>query len=126
MPDTTSDYCARSVAGSSVAAHHQTASTFAVVLAGGRDSRLKPLTDWRAKPAMPFGSKLKIIDFALSNCINSGVRPRHAGPGSSGTAVPRVVAALSGAPLARRQRQIERCGVCCACRVQVTLAGRPR
>jgi glucose-1-phosphate adenylyltransferase len=49
-------------------------STYAVVLAGGRGSRLMQLTDWRAKPAVPFGGKLRIIDFALSNCINSGVR----------------------------------------------------
>ncbi len=48
--------------------------TYAVVLAGGRGSRLKQLTDWRAKPAVPFGGKHRIIDFALSNCINSGVR----------------------------------------------------
>ena len=49
-------------------------STYAVVLAGGRGSRLQQLTDWRAKPAMPFAGSLKIIDFALSNCINSGIR----------------------------------------------------
>lgn len=49
-------------------------STYAVVLAGGRGSRLRQLTDWRAKPAMPFAGSLKIIDFALSNCINSGIR----------------------------------------------------
>jgi len=49
-------------------------STYAVVLAGGRGSRLKQLTDWRCKPAVPFGGKHRIIDFALSNCINSGVR----------------------------------------------------
>jgi len=48
--------------------------TYAVVLAGGRGSRLKQLTDWRSKPAVPFGGKHRIIDFALSNCINSGVR----------------------------------------------------
>jgi glucose-1-phosphate adenylyltransferase len=48
--------------------------TVAVVLAGGRGSRLKQLTDSRAKPAMPFAGKLKIIDFALSNCVNSGIR----------------------------------------------------
>jgi glucose-1-phosphate adenylyltransferase len=45
-----------------------------VVLAGGRGSRLGPLTDARAKPAVPFGGKLRIIDFALSNCVNSGLR----------------------------------------------------
>ena len=49
-------------------------STYAVVLAGGRGSRLRELTEWRAKPAMPFGGQMKIIDFTLSNCINSGVR----------------------------------------------------
>jgi glucose-1-phosphate adenylyltransferase len=49
-------------------------STVAMVLAGGRGSRLKQLTDWRAKPAVSFGGKFRIIDFALSNCINSGIR----------------------------------------------------
>jgi glucose-1-phosphate adenylyltransferase len=48
--------------------------TYGFVLAGGRGSRLAQLTDWRAKPAVPFGGKHRIIDFALSNCINSGVR----------------------------------------------------
>lgn len=51
-----------------------TNQTIAVVLAGGRGSRLKMLTDWRAKPAVPFGGKFRIIDFPLSNCLNSGVR----------------------------------------------------
>jgi glucose-1-phosphate adenylyltransferase len=46
----------------------------AIILAGGRGSRLAELTDWRAKPAMPFGGKFRIIDFALSNCVNSGIR----------------------------------------------------
>ncbi len=54
--------------------NHLEQATCAVVLAGGRGSRLKQLTDWRAKPAMPFAGKLKIIDFALSNCVNSGLR----------------------------------------------------
>jgi glucose-1-phosphate adenylyltransferase len=49
-------------------------ATYAVVLAGGRGSRLRQLTDWRCKPAMPFGGMHRIIDFALSNCVNSGVR----------------------------------------------------
>lgn len=49
-------------------------STMALVLAGGRGSRLKNLTDWRAKPAVPFAGKFRIIDFTLSNCINSGIR----------------------------------------------------
>ena len=51
-----------------------TKNTVALILAGGRGSRLKALTDWRAKPAVPFGGKFRIIDFPLSNCINSGVR----------------------------------------------------
>jgi len=48
--------------------------TLAFVLAGGQGSRLRPLTDWRAKPAVPFGGKFRIIDFTLSNCVNSGIR----------------------------------------------------
>ena len=48
--------------------------TMAFVLAGGRGSRLKELTDRRAKPAVHFGGKTRIIDFALSNAINSGIR----------------------------------------------------
>ncbi len=51
-----------------------TRGTFALVLAGGRGSRLQQLTDWRCKPAVPFGGKFRIIDFTLSNCVNSGVR----------------------------------------------------
>src|SRR5882757_9671475 len=46
----------------------------AVVLAGGKGSRLEPLTRDRAKPAVPFGGLYRIIDFTLSNCINSGLR----------------------------------------------------
>ena len=46
----------------------------ALVLAGGRGSRLMNLTDRRAKPAVYFGGKFRIIDFALSNCLNSGIR----------------------------------------------------
>ncbi|TWU28390.1 glucose-1-phosphate adenylyltransferase [Bythopirellula polymerisocia] len=48
--------------------------TLALVLAGGRGTRLKDLTRWRVKPAVPFGGEYRIVDFALSNCINSGVR----------------------------------------------------
>jgi len=51
-----------------------TKDTLALVLAGGRGTRLNALTDWRAKPAVPFGGKFRIIDFPLSNCINSGIR----------------------------------------------------
>lgn len=47
---------------------------FAMVLAGGRGSRLKQLTNHRAKPAVYFGGKFRIIDFTLSNCLNSGIR----------------------------------------------------
>ena len=46
----------------------------ALVLAGGRGSRLYELTDTRAKPAVYFGGKYRIIDFAMSNCVNSGIR----------------------------------------------------
>ncbi len=48
--------------------------SMAFVLAGGRGSRLKELTDRRAKPAVYFGGKTRIIDFALSNALNSGIR----------------------------------------------------
>ncbi len=51
-----------------------TRNTFALILAGGRGSRLHELTDFRAKPAVPFGGNFRIIDFTLSNCVNSGVR----------------------------------------------------
>ncbi len=47
---------------------------YALVLAGGRGTRLHQLTDWRCKPAVPFGGMLTIVDFPLSNCVNSGVR----------------------------------------------------
>jgi glucose-1-phosphate adenylyltransferase len=46
----------------------------ALILAGGRGSRLHQLTDRRAKPAVPFGGKFRIVDFALSNCVNSNIR----------------------------------------------------
>jgi glucose-1-phosphate adenylyltransferase len=48
--------------------------TLALVMAGGQGARLGPLTEWRAKPAVPFGGNFRIIDFTLSNCINSGIR----------------------------------------------------
>jgi glucose-1-phosphate adenylyltransferase len=48
--------------------------TISIVLAGGHGSRLRPLTQERAKPAVPFGGKYRIIDFTLSNCLHSGLR----------------------------------------------------
>ncbi|MCP9448042.1 MAG: glucose-1-phosphate adenylyltransferase [Nitrospira sp.] len=47
---------------------------FTMILAGGKGERLYPLTEQRAKPAVPFGGKYRIIDFTLSNCLNSGLR----------------------------------------------------
>ena len=58
----------------SVSTHRLARETMAFVLAGGRGSRLKELTDIRAKPAVYFGGKTRIIDFALSNAVNSGIR----------------------------------------------------
>tara|TARA_R110002124_G_scaffold287013_1_gene469689 strand:- start:3132 stop:4400 length:1269 start_codon:yes stop_codon:yes gene_type:complete len=49
-------------------------NTLALILAGGRGSRLKELTRWRVKPAVSFGGKFRIIDFVLSNCVNSNIR----------------------------------------------------
>jgi len=51
-----------------------TRDTLALILAGGQGTRLKRLTYWRTKPAVPFGGKFRIIDFPLSNCVNSGIR----------------------------------------------------
>ncbi len=51
-----------------------TSGTLAVVMAGGRGERLQALTLHRCKPATPFGGKFRIIDFVLSNCVNSGIR----------------------------------------------------
>lgn len=48
--------------------------TLALILAGGQGTRLSPLTDEHCKPAVPFGGNYRIIDFSLSNCINSGIR----------------------------------------------------
>lgn len=53
---------------------HLTKDTLALILAGGRGSRLHELTNFRAKPAVHFGGKYRIIDFPLSNCVNSGIR----------------------------------------------------
>ncbi|MBL1212803.1 MAG: glucose-1-phosphate adenylyltransferase [Ignavibacteriae bacterium] len=49
-------------------------NTLTLILAGGLGERLKPLTSVRTKPSVPFGGKYRIIDFALSNCLNSGLR----------------------------------------------------
>ncbi|MNZ20952.1 Glucose-1-phosphate adenylyltransferase [compost metagenome] len=51
-----------------------TRNTFAIILAGGRGSRLQQLTEFRTKPAVHFAGKFRIIDFTLSNCVNSGIR----------------------------------------------------
>jgi glucose-1-phosphate adenylyltransferase len=51
-----------------------THGTVALILAGGRGTRLQSLTERRAKPAVPFGGNMRIIDFTLSNCVNSGIR----------------------------------------------------
>lgn len=51
-----------------------TRRSLVLILAGGEGSRLKGLTQWRAKPAVPFGGNYRIIDFTLSNCVNSGLR----------------------------------------------------
>jgi glucose-1-phosphate adenylyltransferase len=51
-----------------------TRGTLAVIMAGGRGERLRQLTEDRCKPAAPFGGKFRIIDFVLSNCLNSGIR----------------------------------------------------
>ena len=48
--------------------------TLTMILAGGQGERLSPLTDFRTKPSVPFGGKYRIIDFTLSNCLNSGLR----------------------------------------------------
>lgn len=51
-----------------------TRDTLALILAGGRGARLRHLTRWRTKPAVHFGGKFRLIDFPLSNCVNSGIR----------------------------------------------------
>ena len=49
-------------------------NTLALIMAGGRGERLAQLTEWRCKPSVHFGGKFRIIDFSLSNCVNSGIR----------------------------------------------------
>ena len=65
-------YAARNNTGRYVS--RLTSGTLAVIMAGGRGERLKALTLNRCKPATPFGGKFRIIDFVLSNCVNSGIR----------------------------------------------------
>src|SRR5262245_9824638 len=65
---------ARWTAGTTTGGDTTMESVLAVVLAGGKGSRLEPLTRDRAKPAVPFGGAYRIIDFTLSNCLNSGLR----------------------------------------------------
>src|ERR1700760_4134770 len=50
-----------------------TSGTLAVVMAGGRGERLKALTQHRCQPATPLGGKFRLLDFGLSNCVNSGI-----------------------------------------------------
>src|SRR5579871_4780163 len=64
----------RSMALSDLARQQLPKRCLALVLAGGRGTRLEQLTDRRAKPAVYFGGKFRIIDFTLSNCVNSGIR----------------------------------------------------
>lgn len=66
--------CSARKAGDTRFVSQLTRNAYAMILAGGRGSRLKQLTDWRAKPAVPFAGKFRIIDFTLSNCVNSGIR----------------------------------------------------
>src|SRR3989449_7410687 len=54
--------------------HGNVKDVLTLILAGGKGTRLEPLTRDRAKPAVPFGRLYRIIDFTLSNCINSGLR----------------------------------------------------
>jgi glucose-1-phosphate adenylyltransferase len=67
-------YCPYKNDPGGVPAGHLVRHTVGYVLAGGRGTRLGELTDWRSKPAVPFGGKFRIIDFTLSNCVNSGIR----------------------------------------------------
>src|SRR3982751_1976598 len=72
--DFASDASTENATGGAFMSRRLPQRTVALILAGGRGSRLQELTDRRAKPAVYFGGKFRIIDFALSNCINSGIR----------------------------------------------------
>ncbi len=78
----------------------------AYVLAGGRGSRLKELTDQRAKPAVYFGGKTRIIDFALSNALNSGIRRIGGGDAVQGAQPDPPPAARLELPAPRAQREL--------------------
>ncbi len=76
-PDAPNRFEYRQRGGSSRGAgsmNHLMRDTYALILAGGRGARLQQLTEWRAKPSVPFAGKFSIIDFPLSNCVNSGAR----------------------------------------------------
>ena len=76
-PDVPNRFEYRQHGGSSRGAgnmNHLMRDTYALILAGGRGARLQQLTEWRAKPSVPFAGKFSIIDFPLSNCVNSGAR----------------------------------------------------
>jgi len=66
-------FWAGSIAAQQLVEERNYMRTKAIILAGGEGSRLGVLTAKRAKPAVPFAGKYRIIDFALSNCVNSGI-----------------------------------------------------
>src|SRR5439155_22764811 len=68
------DYLSRPGWGTTAPTEAGMRSVLTVILAGGKGTRLEPLTRDRAKPAVPFGGLYRIVDFTLSNCINSGLR----------------------------------------------------
>jgi len=95
-----------------------TRGTLALVLAGGQGERLYPLTRDRSKPAVPFGSAYRIIDFTLSNCLNSGLRmicvliqyksdslERHLQLGCDSPFSPELREWIHAVPLPRRSRR---------------------
>ena len=84
-----------------------TSGTLAVIMAGGRGERLHELTEHRCKPATPFGGKFRIIDFVLSNCVNSGIRQIFVMTQYKGAVPDPARAARLGLP-ARRVRRIRR------------------
>jgi glucose-1-phosphate adenylyltransferase len=74
VPCAHEEYCPYRNETAGPGAAQLTRTAVAMVMAGGRGERLAQLTDWRCKPAVPFGGKFRIIDFTLSNCVNSGLR----------------------------------------------------